>query len=85
MRHSIRSKSTGQFISKSQPANIVAGRLYGYRGAVVRAGNDTIRRANEAPQRHVNFHKSLFGFVPENELTFVDQTKVQEYLGYASV
>jgi hypothetical protein len=84
MRHSIRSATTGKFIKKNQPSTIVAGRLYGYRGAVVRAGNDTIKRNGEAPQRHVNFHKALFGFVPENELTKVDKNAVEAYLNCAN-
>jgi hypothetical protein len=80
MRHNVRSKVTGRFITRPSVQNIVAGRLYGYRGAVVRAGKDRIIGQSGTPQRHVSFHKSLFGFVPEHELQWVDNRSVNQYL-----
>lgn len=89
MKHSIRSKITGRFIPRAAKTTtkpqftIVPGRLYGYRGAVVRAGADTIRRNDKPVRRHVSFHKSLFGFVAERELQIIPREKVKEYLNHA--
>jgi len=54
---------------------IVPGRLYGYRGSVVRAG-----RLCHNQKRHVSFHKQLHGFVNDSDLVFIDRTQVQNYL-----
>jgi hypothetical protein len=79
MKHSLRSPINGKFIPRPQVANIVAGRLYGFKGAVVRAKKDQIFR-DGVPQRFVSFHKALIGYVPEAELQVVEPTKVKEYL-----
>jgi hypothetical protein len=57
---------------------IVAGRLYGYRGSVVRA----CRKCSNG-KRHVSFHKQLHGFVAENELELIGQVEVSSYLNKA--
>lgn len=77
--HNIRNKD-GRFRS-TKPQAVVAGRLYGFRGAVVRAGNDR-QNANGGgePLRHVSFHKLLHGFVPERELKIVTRDAVSTYL-----
>ena len=64
---------------KTTPKSIVPGRLYGYRGAIVRAG----RRCNNN-KRHISFHKMLHGFVNDGDLQFIDKSKVKEYLQYAN-
>lgn len=79
--HNVRS-AKGKFIPR-RPSRIVPGRLYGFRGAVVRAGSDTL--VTNTVRRHVSFHKILFGYVPETELTNVDRSKVAEYLAAAQV
>lgn len=83
MKHNIRSKITGKFVPRPSLESIVAGRLYGYRGAVVRAGRDRMFGSRGDAKRHVSFHKSLFGYVPENELKWVDGEKVNQYLQMA--
>jgi hypothetical protein len=75
MKHSIRSTTTGRFVPRSQATNIINGRLYGYRGAVVRAK----RRCNNG-LRFVSFHKKLNGFVRDEELQVLSREKVAEYL-----
>lgn len=75
MRHSLRSKTTGRFI-RNTPAQIVAGRLYGYRGTVVRAGHLTTHDG----KRYVLHHKDLSGFIPEKDLKLISKEKVKEYL-----
>lgn len=66
----------GKFTS---PFQIVAGRLYDYRGATVRAlKKDTVTGA-----RLVSFHKTLFGFVKDAELDKINRRKVETYLASA--
>lgn len=86
MQHNLRSKITGRFIStppKAKSIQIVSGRLYGFKGAVVRATGATLTRVNEPQKRYVTFHKTLAGFVPENELQVVSREEVQKYLTHA--
>jgi len=73
MRHSLRSKTTGQFIPRKRP--IISGHLYGYRGAVVRAHRLAINGI-----RHVSFHKQLHGFVKDSELQWINCDQVKQYL-----
>ena len=81
-KHNLRDK-TGKFRS-TKPAAIVAGRLYGFRGIPVRAGNDRQQMAQTSDVlRHVTCHKMLHGFVPESELKVIDQTVVKQYLQQA--
>jgi hypothetical protein len=76
MKHSLRSKTTGRFVSRSNSAtNIVNGRLYEYRGAIVRAK----RRCNNG-LRFVSFHKKLNGFVQDYELKPISVERVRAYL-----
>lgn len=65
----------GKFVS---PINIVAGRLYSFKGATVRALKKDVSGA-----RLVSFHKTLFGFVNDNELEKIPTGKVQKYLAAA--
>lgn len=60
------------------PQTVVAGRLYDYRGSVVRAG----RMCNNG-KRHVSFHKQLHGFVEDQELRLINKNRVQQYLTLA--
>jgi hypothetical protein len=81
-KHILRDK-TGKFRS-TKPAAIVAGRLYGFRGIPVRAGNDRQHAVQGSDVlRHVTCHKMLHGFVPEAELKVIDQTVVKQYLQQA--
>lgn len=75
MKHSLRSKLTGRFIPVPKNPKIVSGRLYGYRGTIVRAGHLC---ANG--KRHVSFHKQLHGFVQDNELNWIPKQQVDKYL-----
>ena len=68
----------GRF-AKRTPQTIVAGRLYGYRGSIVRAG----QKCNNG-KRHVSFHKQIHGFVDEAELQLIDRNEVQSYLQNAA-
>jgi len=61
------------------PFKIVAGRLYSYRGATVRA----LQRDTKANARLISFHKTLFGFVKDNELKKIPASKVEKYLAAA--
>jgi len=79
MKHNLRD-NLGRFRSIT-PKNIVAGRLYGFRGLVVRAGAD--RQQSASPMRHVTCHKVLHGYVPENELRIVSKDEVKQYLDHA--
>jgi hypothetical protein len=88
MKYETRSQITGRFISRSharriatlrrqqrtRPETVVTGRLYGWKGAVVRAG----RKVNQL--RLVTLHKSLVGYVPDNELSLVTPETVKGYL-----
>lgn len=69
--------SNGRFAvrPRTQSVNIVPGRLYDYRGSVVRAA----RKCSNG-KRHVSFHKQLHGFVDENELRLIGKNKVKSYL-----
>lgn len=58
---------------------IVAGRLYGFRGATVRASRDV----DSAGSRWVTFHKTLGGWVKENELIKINTRQVNNYLDKA--
>jgi hypothetical protein len=80
MKHNFRDTS-GKF-TPVKPTNIVPGRLYGYRGTVVRAGKDVqrVRTYPETVKRHVSVHKTLFGFVDETELVNVGARRVAQYL-----
>ena len=68
--------SKGQFAPR---LNIVAGRLYNFKGATVRA----LQKDIKAGSRLVSFHKTLFGFVKDRELTRIDSRKVKNYLAAA--
>ena len=57
---------------------IVPGRLYGYRGSIVRA----CRKCNNG-KRHVSLHKQLHGFVEDKDLELVGQAEVRNYLAWA--
>jgi hypothetical protein len=74
MRHSFRN-SLGQFAPIPKHPPIVAGRLYGYRGTIVRAHGLTVNG-----KRHVSFHKQLHGFVGDDELQWIPRDKVNQYL-----
>lgn len=80
MRHYFRDK-LGRFTSRlaAIAPTVVAGRLYDYRGSVVRAGQLC---ANG--KRHISFHKQLHGFVEDQELRLIDKSRVQEYLTHAA-
>lgn len=54
---------------------IVPGRLYEYRGSVVRACKLTSNG-----RRHVSLHKQLHGFVKDSELNLISPRKVTAYL-----
>ena len=68
--------SKGQFTPR---LNIVAGRLYNFRGATVRA----LQKDTKAGARLISFHKTLFGFVKDSDLTLVNSRKVKNYLAAA--
>jgi hypothetical protein len=68
---------TGRF-AKRVPQSIVAGRLYGYRGTIVRAG----QKCNNG-KRHISFHKQMHGFADESELILISREQVQNYLANA--
>jgi hypothetical protein len=63
---------------KARACTIVPGRLYDYRGTVVRAGQSTSNG-----KRHVSFHKQLHGFVEDVELSFIPKARVEQYLALA--
>lgn len=80
--------SRGQFTRKvtrapdgkfTTPLQIVAGRLYNYRGATVRA----LKRDTLTGAQLVSFHKTLFGFVRDTELEKINRRKVENYLAAA--
>ena len=74
MRHSLRDK-TGRFMSRPKNLPIISGRLYGYRGTIVRAGQKLPNG-----KRYVSYHKQLNGFVDEQELKWLDKNQVAQYL-----
>lgn len=75
MKHTLRSKTTGRFVSRKPSAKIVNGRLYEYRGAVVRA-----KRLCNNGLRFISFHKTLNGFVADSDLKPITKSKVKAYL-----
>ena len=62
-------------MERPQNPPIVRGRLYGFKGAVVRAC-DPVPNG----KRWVSFHKYLTGVVNEQELTWLERAEVQKYL-----
>lgn len=80
--------TSGQFTRKvtrtkdgkfASPNKIVAGRLYDFRGATVRAlQKDAFTKA-----RLVSFHKTLFGFVSDRDLQKINKRRVNNYLAAA--
>lgn len=79
-----RSKYTGRFISKSQAQRlrtlstnrkIVNGRLYKFKGTVVRALEKI-----DGDYRLVGIHKRLHGYVKDSELKFITPKTVKQYL-----
>lgn len=80
MNYNFRDK-LGRFAKRAvTPSVVVAGRLYDYRGSVVRAG-----RLCANGNRHVSFHKQLHGFVKDSDLKLIDTTKVKQYLSQAEI
>ena len=57
---------------------IVPGRLYAWKGTVIRAG-----RLASNNFRHVKVHNLLHGFVPDVELTPITKRIVEAYLALA--
>ena len=88
MRYNFRD-SLGRFavrpylIPTTPSLKIVPGRLYGYKGIVVRAGH-LYGKSSGNPKWFVCFHKTLCGFVDTKELTLIDKARVSEYLSYAT-
>lgn len=74
-RHSIRSKSTGRFIPIQSAVNVVAGRLYSFKGVPCRA-----RQRVNAQEWYVTSHKALSGIVAEADLRLIDKKTVKNYL-----
>lgn len=62
-------------VTRIPAKSVVAGRLYYFKGTIVRAGRKT---SNDL--RHVSFHKSLHGFVRDEELYLVNKNGVEQYL-----
>ena len=58
---------------------IVPGRLYEWRGNIVRAGRPTNNGL-----RHVRIHNVLNGFVADKELDIVSKNAVKQYLALAN-
>lgn len=54
---------------------VVPGRLYYFKGTVVRAGK---KASNNL--RHVSVHKVLHGFVNDDELFLINKAGVEQYL-----
>ena len=69
----IRRAKNGKFA----PSKIVAGRLFGFKDLIVRAGH------LENGKRFVSAHHTLFGFVSDADLYKIDKSKVQNYLANA--
>jgi hypothetical protein len=67
----IRRAKNGKFVKR---ARIVAGRLYGFKNLIVRAGHV------ENGLRFISVHNTLFGFTPETNLYKIDKSKVNSYL-----
>jgi hypothetical protein len=72
----VRRADDGRFAPTTQ---VVAGRLYDYRGATVRA----LKRDSDTGTRLVSFHKTLFGFVKDKELKRIPASRVKNYLSKA--
>ena len=60
------------------PVQVVPGRLYDYKGTVVRA-----KSLCHNGKRHVSFHKQLHGFVEDKDLKIIDRNRVKDYLAFA--
>jgi hypothetical protein len=73
-KHNVRSNTTGRFVPQKQ-VNVVPGRLYSYKGVVVRA-----KKLCSNGLRFVSSHKKLNGFVRDEELRPIDPTTVRSYL-----
>jgi hypothetical protein len=72
-RNKVYRLKNGRFTRK--PANnVVSGRLYEFKGSIVRAGKVIEGR------RLVTIHKTLFGFVKDCQLKKVDNSFVETYL-----
>ena len=73
---SVRRAPNGRFAS---PFEIVPGRLYNFKGSTVRA----LQKDTKTNTRLISVHKTLFGFVRDNELQKIDTRKVKKYLEVA--
>jgi len=73
-RLAVKRDSNGKFIS---PFDVVNGRLYGYKQIPVRA------HKLENGHRLISFHKTLFGFCKDEDLTKINIRKVKNYLAEA--
>jgi hypothetical protein len=71
----VRRAKNGQYSTKQN--RIVAGRLYGFKDLIVRAGHV------ENGLRFISAHNILFGFTPEADLYKIDKSKVNSYLSNA--
>lgn len=72
-RNKVYRLKNGRFARK--PANnVVSGRLYEFKGSIVRAGKMI------EGKRLVTFHKTLFGFVKDCQLKKVNNSLVENYL-----
>ncbi len=60
--------------------NIVPGRLYSWRGNVVRAGRPTSNNL-----RHCKIHGIFHGFVSDSALELIPKSAVKQYLALANV
>ena len=63
----------------SSPNKVVAGRLYDFRGATVRA----LQKDSVTGLRIVTFHKALIGAVKDSELKKIGTRTVEKYLAKA--
>lgn len=68
----------GKFASPKR-IKIVAGRLYDFRGATVRA----LKTGAVTGKRLVSFHKTLMGYVKDSDLKVISPRKVKKYLANA--
>lgn len=72
MKNTYYRSRNGRFASLPK---IVSGRLYSYRGEIVRAG-----KLCQNNYRHISIHKTLHGFVKDSDLRKIDKSLVEEYL-----
>ncbi len=77
MKKNMNSNKIGK-TNKSSPANIVNGRLYAYKGVVVRA-----KKLCNNGLRFVTSHKKLNGFVRDEDLVAISKEQVAEYVDNA--